>query len=324
MEWHDVPPPVQVMSIGDPDQLAATLRDAQVEYLRLGPEPFAATLTAIDLGPVTLQIAADNAHITRGHVATDRSVLLFGLDLAEERTRVNGIQIRRGGIVHLGPGAPMFASVLEPIVWGALSFCADTLHAVTAAESLPRQGAFLLRQDGTAHPKLATFAREASILAKQDPARFSLSSVRKSMAEDALRFSMAAAGHPPQMDASFRAVRRRVALVRQAEDLLAASIGEPVYSEDLRQALGVPMRTLHNAFVAVHGLSIHRYLRLRRLHQARAALRAGRGNTSHVKIAALSCGFWHLGRFSQEYRALFGELPSETIDQGHSALLSAV
>ena len=104
-------------------------------------------------------------------------------------------------------------------------------------------------------------------------------------------------------------------------DQLAASIGEPLYSEDLRQALGVPMRALHNAFVAVHGLSIHRYLRL---HRARAALRAGREFNSHATIAALSRGFWHLGRFSQEYRALFGELPSGTIDQGHSALLSAV
>jgi AraC family ethanolamine operon transcriptional activator len=32
-----------------------------------------------------------------------------------------------------------------------------------------------------------------------------------------------------------------------------------------------------------------------------------------VKAAALSCGFWHLGQFSRDYRLTFGELPSETL-----------
>lgn len=323
MDGYRVPPSVQVASIGDPDHLAASLRDTQVEYLRLGPDPYVATLIAIQLGPVTLQIASDHAHITRGQIAAERSALLFGLELAEESARVNGFQMRQRAIVHLGPGAPILASVLEPIVWGALTFHVDALQAVLPAESLPRDQEFLLRQDGAGHPALASFMREAGMLARLDPARLELSSVRRSMAEDALRLSMAAAGQPPQMDANFRAVRRRVALVRQAEELLAGRLGEPVYSGDLQEALGVPMRTLHNAFVAVHGLSIHRYLRLRRMHQARAALRAGHGSISLVKIAALTHGFWHLGRFAREYRALFGELPSETIDRRHEVLLGA-
>jgi AraC-like DNA-binding protein len=320
-DGNDISPSVQVVSIVDPDQLAAALRDTQVEYLRLGPEPFLATLTAIELGPVTLQMASDHAHITRGHIAHGRSAMLLGLELAEDSARVNGVQMRQRDIMHLGPGAPILASVLEPIVWGALSFRVDALQAALPAASLPREQGFLLRQDGNGHPALAAFLREASILAKRDPARLGLSSVRRSMAEDALRLCVAAAGQPPRMDAAFRAVQRRIALVRQAEDLLAARIAEPIYSEDVQQALGVPMRTLHNAFVAVHGMSIHRYLRLRRMHQARVALRTGDGSISLVKIAALSHGFWHLGRFALEYRALFGELPSETMHRRHGTLL---
>lgn len=322
MDSNVIPPPVQVTSNSDPDSLAAALRDAQIEYLRLGPEPFVASLTTIDLTAVTLQIAKDHAHISRGNVAADKSILLFGLELAEERTRMNGLVVRQHDVIHLSPGAPVFARVMEPIVWGAVSFRLDALQSVLPRELLPKDEGFLIRQNGAAHMALARFVREAGILAVRDPMRFNLSAVRKSMAEDAMRLSVAAAGHLPQADASFRAVQRRVALVRQAEALLANRIGEPLYSEDLQQALGVPMRTLHNAFVAVHGMSIHRYLRLRRLHQARAALRAGRASSSHVKIAALSYGFWHLGRFSQEYRALFGELPSETIAGSHRMLLT--
>jgi AraC-like DNA-binding protein len=324
LDGKETPLPIQSMSIGDPDHLAAALRDAQVEYLRLGPEPYIATLTAIDLGPVRLQIAADHAHIARGSVAPDCSVLLFGLKLAEERTLLNGVQIRQHDVVHLAPGAPLIARIEEPIEWGALSIRTDAMQAALPSESMPRDEDFLLHQDCAAHVALAGLMRAAGILARRDPARFSLSSVRRAMAEDALRLSLAAAGHPPRMDASFRAVQRRVALVCQMEAFLASRMGEPVYSEDLQQALGVPMRTLHNAVVALHGMSVHRYLRLRRLHLARAALQSGGRSVSHVKIAALSCGFWHLGRFAQDYRELFGELPSDTIAHGDNTHASAV
>lgn len=324
MGGKEIPLPIQSISIGDPDHLAAALLDAQVEYLRLGPEPFIATLTAIDLGPVRLQIAADHAHISRGNVAPGCSMLLIGLKLAEERTLLNGVQIRQHDVVHLGPGAPLIAKIIEPIEWGALSIRADTMQAALPAECMPRDEDFLLHQDCAAHGALAGLMREAGIMARRDPARFSLSSVRQAMAEDALRLSLAAAGRPPRMDASFRAVQRRVALVRQMEAFLASRMGEPVYSEDLQQALGVPMRTLHNAVVALHGMSVHRYLRLRRLHLARAALQSGGRSVSHVKIAALSCGFWHLGRFAQDYRDLFGELPSDTIAHGDNTHASAM
>ncbi len=322
MDGYHTFPAVHVASIDDPDHLAAALRDVQVEYLRLAPAPFAATLTAIDLGPIRLQVAADHAHISRGQVADGQSVLLLGIALPEGRTQVNGAAARATDIFHLGPGAPVFARVLDPIRWGALSFRREALQASIPAAALPRDGQFLLRRDGTGHAALSRFLAEAAMLAAADPTRMDVPAVRKSMAEDAMRFSLAALGHPMHRDAAHRAAQRRVALVAQAEEAIAAGLGAPLYSEDLERTLGVPMRTLHNAFIAVHGMSLHRYLRLRRLHLARAALRAGGRSISHVKIAALGNGFWHLGRFAREYRDLFGELPSATMAQGHAALLS--
>lgn len=315
MNAPSLPPPVLRASVTDPEVLAAALRDAQIDYLRLAPGPFRAELAIIDLGPVRLQIAADDAHITRGAIAEDRSALLFGLDLPGDQTRVNGRSIAGQDLIHLAPGAPVFCRVGGPIRWAALSFHLGAQQSIFAADGAVRPGEFLVRTGGGAFASLARFMQEAALLAERDAGRFALSAVRRSMAEDAARLSAAAAGHAMEADASMRALQRRVALVAQAEALLSARIAEPLYSEDLQQALGVRMRSLHNAFVAVHGLSVHRYLRLRRLHLARATLRAGQATAAHVKIAALSHGFWHLGRFAQEYHALFGELPSQTVAQ---------
>jgi AraC family ethanolamine operon transcriptional activator len=57
-------------------------------------------------------------------------------------------------------------------------------------------------------------------------------------------------------------------------------------------------------------MSLHRYLRLRRLWLVRQRLLAG---ANSVKATALAMGFWHLGDFSRSYRFTFGETPSETL-----------
>lgn len=56
------------------------------------------------------------------------------------------------------------------------------------------------------------------------------------------------------------------------------------------------------------GMSLHRYLRLKRLWLVRKQLLAG---TPGVKASALAFGFWHLSDFSRSYRVQFGESPSE-------------
>ena len=54
-----------------------------------------------------------------------------------------------------------------------------------------------------------------------------------------------------------------------------------------------------------------KFLRERRLELARRRILSGDGRSSTQ--VALDCGFEHLGRFSIEYRARFGESPSHTI-----------
>jgi AraC family ethanolamine operon transcriptional activator len=98
-----------------------------------------------------------------------------------------------------------------------------------------------------------------------------------------------------------------IAKLDQLFDALPPS--SPLYNSVLARHIGTPVRTLQAASVSVTGLSIQRYLRFKRLSQARCQLSKG---ILSVKAVALANGFWHLGDFARVYTQAFGELPSQT------------
>jgi AraC family ethanolamine operon transcriptional activator len=108
------------------------------------------------------------------------------------------------------------------------------------------------------------------------------------------------------------ATKNYVRICRIADEFLLANPKRLGIREDIAAVAGVTIRTLHNAMVAVYGMSLSKYLLLRRLWSVRAALRqAAPGDL--VKTIALDHGFWHFGRFANAYRDFFGETPSDTM-----------
>lgn len=95
--------------------------------------------------------------------------------------------------------------------------------------------------------------------------------------------------------------------------LLSDDLSQPIYSEEIARKLGLSVRTLHDVVRRYRGMSLHRYLRLRRLWLVRRRLLAG---ADSVKAVALAFGFWHLSDFSKSYRDQFGEMPSQTLERG--------
>jgi AraC family ethanolamine operon transcriptional activator len=105
----------------------------------------------------------------------------------------------------------------------------------------------------------------------------------------------------------------RRAVVRRVEEFLDAHEREIPALAELCAIAGAGERTLEYAFREQLGLTPGRYLRLRRLNRVRRELRGADPATTRVTDVAMRWGFWQLGRFATEYRALFGERPSETL-----------
>ena len=80
---------------------------------------------------------------------------------------------------------------------------------------------------------------------------------------------------------------------------------------------------MRQAFAACCDVSPSAYLRIAALHEVRHALLAEPPARDAVSRAAVDHGFWHLSRFAGQYRALFGESPSETLAARADAEIAA-
>jgi len=108
-------------------------------------------------------------------------------------------------------------------------------------------------------------------------------------------------------------IKRSGALaVRLAEELIAAEPAAPHSAGALARAVGVSVRSLFRGFQRRRGYGPIKAVRVARLLRARQDLLAP-GPDGRVTDIAMRWGFFHLGRFSSEYAASFGELPSETL-----------
>lgn len=105
-----------------------------------------------------------------------------------------------------------------------------------------------------------------------------------------------------------------VAMERGFAELITyieAHIKEEIDVEELAQTGNVSVRTVYNQFSKHFGLTPRLYMKNAKLKSLREEL-VGNPKVRNVTEIALDYGFTHLGRFSSDYRKMFGELPSET------------
>ena len=115
-----------------------------------------------------------------------------------------------------------------------------------------------------------------------------------------------------------RARRRHKDIINLFEDTLAANSNRAACTTEICAAIGVQERTLRGCCTEILGVSAAKYMRVRRLNFARAALNSCNHADTNVASIAQRYGFTELGRFAVEYRTIFGERPSATLRRAQS------
>ena len=106
---------------------------------------------------------------------------------------------------------------------------------------------------------------------------------------------------------------KRTRLAKQVEAYMLNHLDTPLSLQDLCEVVGTSERSLHYAFHDLFDMSPMAYLKAHRLNQVRRQLKAATPEADRVIDVAKQWGFHHMGHFSVDYKAMFGESPSITL-----------
>lgn len=100
--------------------------------------------------------------------------------------------------------------------------------------------------------------------------------------------------------------------LRRAMDFMLDRLGDPLTVTAVAEACGTSVRSLQAGFRRELGSTPLQWLRSQRIERAHALLAGGAPGLS-VTDVAYSCGFFHLGEFSNAFRRRYGVTPSTVL-----------
>ena len=99
--------------------------------------------------------------------------------------------------------------------------------------------------------------------------------------------------------------------IKKARDLLHQSVKGSNNIVDLSQELGISERLLHQAFKQNYGVTPKKYLLSLRMHKVKQDLLLADPNTTTISSVIEKYHFFNQSTFTQAYKQMFEELPSE-------------
>jgi len=326
---HAVPGVVAV-SFTECDQFAEAVRHEDLEVVQTERGKFSNQVLLIPMEETLVRYGTHpnswlcSATASRGHVSIVLDTVSAGPTIQNGQAiyEAQALGLHGSGAEHFSrssPGEYFYAPFPEERFQNAW-------RAATGQESAIRPGEFRrVRPEGPRWRALLDTIAAIRHRAETASASWDNLSMRAATERALLNAIVLAVAADQQCTRSPRprvSACERSAIVRRAQEHLRAHASAPVYVLDLCAATGVNERTLHDVFLKQCGMAPMRYLKLRRLHQVRRSLHDAEPGAASVKAAALENGFWDLGRFAVDYRALFGESPSETLRTRYPAARS--
>lgn len=309
-------PSSKIQRFSDPSQYQASIHGAQVEILPTESGEFSAEITKVALLRLRMQRSNEILpRILRGAVTTQRVAIGFLTDLEQPDMLHCGYNVSPTEIIVVDRNS-MHRRSRAPCRWGTISITPKELAAASSAllgRPVTRLPATRVIRPAAKHmSRLLRLHETAGNLARTAPDILANHEVARAL-ENAMTHAMVMClteNARAQMSADNP---RRI--MARFDEFLAANVSVPLYVTDICAAIGVSQRGLRTCCQEQLGMSPMQYLWLRRMHLARQALARATSGTSTVTRIAGDHGFWELGRFAVEYRALFRESPSETLSR---------
>lgn len=319
---NGAPPPVSASRVLEPEMLVAAIRHARLDCCQVSRRSAPSALARIVCPHVCLDFAAlGPAMLFHGPLAPDCYTLVFVSACPQPGRSFNlSVEHTAGYLGFFPPGTVIDAYTPEGYANATLAVPVAEFRAalerqfpeipaavlergaglrVGPAEETALRHLLAAVEDALWHPAAPLADEAARRNLELELVGAFVAAVRSGCAAQGLRQTARAAG--------------RLRRLRQARDFVAGNLDRPLRVDELCGELGLTERAVEKLFRELLGLTPTTYLRHLRLHQTRRRLRQLGPAPGVVKQVALDSGFWHLGRFAEDYRKLFGEKPSDTL-----------
>jgi AraC family ethanolamine operon transcriptional activator len=300
-------PAFQTFQFTDVDEFRAAVRKFSVDFTPLARK-ISVRQSILNLADFDITVVHSFPRIADTQLAANCTAICLTMD-DDDLVRFNGVDVGRA-YVGIGYGGNDFSIVERAGARLASINFTPEIHDRGWPETSRHFSVFLAAI--SAHQKLRLLVSEIMKFASEAP---DLLMVPKTMS--AIRETLLLA-----VDQVFESTKQpwarkslhsaqAFATFQRVEALLREELKSPIYSDALANAAGISVRALQDVISQYRGMSLHRYLRLKRLWLVRKRLLIA--DQISVKACALEFGFWHMSDFSRSYQAHFGETPGQTL-----------
>ncbi|MEZ0233039.1 MAG: helix-turn-helix domain-containing protein [Methylophilaceae bacterium] len=300
----------------DFEQQAALLSGWNQDYLQISAGNFKGYISQIHLQDVHIFLEYTGQSLyQRGE--TSENVVAIGLPLTHQQGMFCGSHCQRNGL-HLYSGSNGFEFIsAQKMLVGVISVQLDSLLARLSPEHarLVRERtekAQILNVSSQTWDMLCHFLFAVFDLLKHKPELLQRDEFARVLREAAL--AVVADSLTDEMGMESLPLRSKTwGTIADVRDLVMHPSDAPLSVAELCKQLGMSRRNLQYHFEQAMDISPIAFLRAERLNGVRRMLKTA----NSVTEAATYWGFWHFGHFSQEYKKMFGELPSCTFRRMH-------
>lgn len=286
----------------------------EANSLPLDCRDFAASFASLRLKSCTIYLQRTFPRILQMQYTTTGAIV--GLMMEDGSLTLNGLEARGPAFLLVKGSAKCEIVELQTNLVAFVNF--DAVEDRGWPGEVDR--AQVITTEAARIETLRTTLRDALHLASHSADTLAQPGVIECIEESILQaVDLVMAAATPATEARRLSLNHYLSLIQKFDEFVAINAGKTLYSADVARQLGVSVRTLHNAVVAIRGMSMHRYMRLRRLWSVRQQLLRGPAPQS-IKAVALMNGFWHMGEFTALYRELFGEAPQQTLSAARKHL----
>jgi AraC-like DNA-binding protein len=313
-------PSSAVRTFDDPDDYTASLRGVTSELTITGRGRFAARLVSVNLHSLSMRRLSDN--LPRSAHSVDDP----GLATISFRTHPgpsllrNGVEMLPSNIIQRGHAESYFQRSDGLACFGSISLSVEHMasvgEALVGCDLTPTKDALTVTPPPAAMAKLQRLHAVIGQLAEDAPEVIACPEAARGL-EQALIEAMVGCLGPGEVDEDRAALRQHAMIMRRFRRVVEENPDQAVFIPELCRVIAVSERTLRTCCQEHLGVSPKQYLLLRRMHLMRRDLRESSPTATTVTEIATRYGFWQFGRLAGEYRSLFGELPSATLDRPH-------